>query len=175
MKREKRSYPELYRWVYSKQSLYKTLGIVDKLAVAFVSLSYFASLLLSLLSSLILTLEIFFFTFFPFVAVSLFRRLFNAPRPYELFDFAELGLPVPKSRRGSSFPSRHVFSAFLIGSILWFREPVFGFAVIASGALVAISRVLLGKHFVRDVIAGAVVGGISGVVGGILIALDVFR
>ena len=41
-----------------------------------------------------------------FAAVTLFRRIFNAPRPYEKF-----GLPpaIEKDTAGKSFPSRHVF------------------------------------------------------------------
>ena len=47
-----------------------------------------------------------------FVLVSLFRRWYSAGRPYELLDITPL---IPKDTRGKSFPSRHVFSDFIIG------------------------------------------------------------
>ena len=44
--------------------------------------------------------------------LSLFRRLYSAPRPYEVWDITPL---LKKDTRGKSFPSRHVFSVFIIG------------------------------------------------------------
>ena len=49
-----------------------------------------------------------------FVAVSIFRKCYNAKRPYEIYDFKPL---IPKDTIGKSFPSRHVFSIFVIGTI----------------------------------------------------------
>ena len=43
-----------------------------------------------------------------FVVVSVFRRIYNAPRPYEKMDITPL---IAKDKQGQSFPSRHVFSA----------------------------------------------------------------
>ena len=45
-----------------------------------------------------------------FVAVSIFRKCYNAKRPYEIYDFKPL---IPKDTIGKSFPSRHVFSIFV--------------------------------------------------------------
>lgn len=46
-----------------------------------------------------------------FIAVSVFRYIVNRPRPYEKFDMPPV---IPKDTHGRSFPSRHVFSAFII-------------------------------------------------------------
>ena len=46
-----------------------------------------------------------------FIAVSVFRYIVNRPRPYEKFDMPPV---IPKDTLGRSFPSRHVFSAFII-------------------------------------------------------------
>ena len=51
-----------------------------------------------------------------FVAVSFFRRRFNAPRPYECCAIAAL---IARDGAGKSFPSRHAFSAFAIAAS-WF-------------------------------------------------------
>ena len=105
----------------------------------------------------------------PYLAVSVFRKLFNAPRPYELYDMSELCESAPHKTEGHSFPSRHVFSAFVIGTVLSFLCLPVGIAVLVFGALLALFRVLLGIHFIRDVLAGALIGAASGLLGVLII------
>ena len=90
-----------------------------------------------------------------FVAVSVFRRLYNAKRPYEIYDFKPL---IPKDTTGKSFPSRHVFSIFVIGSSVFWYYPLSGGVVCLMGCVLAAIRVAVGVHFPKDVIAGAVIG-----------------
>jgi membrane-associated phospholipid phosphatase len=93
------------------------------------------------------------------------RYLINSPRPYEVFDIDEFKVMREERKSGRSFPSRHVFSAFLIG-MLWLPYSVpFGVAALMLGAFLGLQRVLLGIHFIRDVITGAVIGIVSGLVG----------
>ena len=68
-------------------------------------------------------------------------------------------------RAGRSFPSRHVFSAFLIGMLWCIYSVPLGIAAMLLGTYIALERVLLGIHFPRDVIAGAAIGVLSGLVG----------
>ena len=98
----------------------------------------------------------------PFVTVSIFRKLFNAPRPYQIYDFYE---KKPKSKLGSSFPSRHVFSIFLIGTLMLEASLPLSVILFLLGILLSVCRVLLGMHFIRDVLTGALVGILSGVIG----------
>ncbi|MCH5268162.1 MAG: phosphatase PAP2 family protein [Lachnospiraceae bacterium] len=93
------------------------------------------------------------------MAVSLFRRLVNAKRPYEVYGFTPL---IPKETQGKSFPSRHVFSIFVIGTTLFFVSPSHAVAIWVMGILLAIVRVISGLHFPRDVIAGAGIGIVCG-------------
>ncbi len=99
-----------------------------------------------------------------FVAVSLFRKALNAPRPYEAF-----GLPpvINKSTKGKSFPSRHAFSIFVIGMAFLATCPLpwAGWLILALGICLATVRVLAGVHFPRDVVAGALIGISCGVLG----------
>lgn len=94
-----------------------------------------------------------------FVLVSLFRKVYNAKRPYEIYGFKPL---IEKDTKGKSFPSRHVFSIFVIGSSLLWIYPYSGMLVCVMGVALAIIRVVSGVHFPKDVVAGAAIGILSG-------------
>ena len=97
-----------------------------------------------------------------FVAVSLFRLFYNAPRPYESLDIDPL---IHKTTSGKSFPSRHIFSVFMI-AMCYLRVliPV-GCILCICGLLMAVIRVLGGVHYPRDVIAGALFAVFCGIIG----------
>lgn len=97
-----------------------------------------------------------------FVLVSLFRHVFNSDRPYTKYDFEPI---VKKEKTGESMPSRHVFSAFVIGMAFLYVKPWLGVTVLALGAVMGFGRVVAGVHFPKDVIAGAIIGIASGIVG----------
>lgn len=100
--------------------------------------------------------------FVGFVLVSLMRRLINAPRPYELYTFYD---EKPKERAGRSFPSRHVYSAFAIATLTFFVSSVTGIILTVLALAMCVCRVLLGIHFIRDVVCGALIGVIAGLIG----------
>lgn len=101
-----------------------------------------------------------------FVAVSAFRRVYNAPRPYEALDIQPL---IAKDTRGKSFPSRHTFSMFMIAASWLAYQPIVGCALLTAGIVMGTIRVLGGVHFPRDVIAGALAAAAAGLVGYVLI------
>lgn len=94
-----------------------------------------------------------------FAAVSVFRVVINAPRPYEKF-----GLPptLSKETKGKSFPSRHVFSIYIIAMTVLYVYPDAGFLLGVLGLVLAAIRVVGGVHEPRDVIAGALFGILCG-------------
>ena len=47
-----------------------------------------------------------------FILVSIVRRFINSERPYTMYDFKPI---IEKNKKGESMPSRHVFSALIIG------------------------------------------------------------
>ena len=50
-----------------------------------------------------------------FIIVTAFRYMIGRKRPYEKFDVPPV---IPKDTKGKSFPSRHVFSAFMIAMMM---------------------------------------------------------
>ena len=98
----------------------------------------------------------------PFVLLSAARHALNLPRPFEVYDLEPL---LPRETPGRSFPSRHVFSIFVIGTCFCYLEPWIGGTLIGLGAVLGALRVLSAVHFERDVIVGAAVGILSGIIG----------
>ncbi|MFS1663642.1 phosphatase PAP2 family protein [Streptococcus sp. zg-JUN1979] len=94
-----------------------------------------------------------------FLLVSLFRRLYNQPRPYETWDLAPL---IIRTSKGKSMPSRHVFSATLISMCVLVSYPHFGACLLFLSLLLAICRVLGGVHYPKDVLIGYMLGIASG-------------
>lgn len=97
-----------------------------------------------------------------FVLVSIFRKQINAPRPYEVTGVTPL---IKKDTQGKSFPSRHVFSVFVVATTLYHLYISLGIFFMLLGCILAILRVIGGVHFKRDVIVGALIGILSGVIG----------
>lgn len=99
-----------------------------------------------------------------FFLVSLFRKRYSAPRPYEVWEIKPL---IHKETEGRSFPSRHVFSAFIIG-MSFFGMPSFpmlrltGILIGMLGTIMAYIRVVSGVHFFRDIAVGAGIGILFG-------------
>ena len=112
------------------------------------------------------TAIIFVSAFVGFITVTLARMLINAPRPYELYGFFE---EKPKNKSGRSFPSRHAYSAFAIATLSISFGAFLSCGLFLCAAVLCVCRVLLGIHFVRDVIAGALIGIFSGAIGLLLI------
>lgn len=61
-----------------------------------------------------------------------------------------------------SFPSGHSSAAFLFATVWHISDAGFSFLAFIWAANIAFSRVMLGVHFISDVIAGAVIGIVIG-------------
>lgn len=150
------------RWVYKNKKLMLALHLISHIAgvLAFLVFCFVATrqALISPLSLIRLCVII----GTSYVVVSLARRIINAPRPYEIYDFYT---QVPKNKKGSSFPSRHSFLIFAITTVAAPGAPIAAAILGFFGVLLAISRVLMGIHFIRDVLCGALLGVISSCLG----------
>ncbi|MCF0107010.1 MAG: phosphatase PAP2 family protein [Holdemanella sp.] len=103
------------------------------------------------------------YIFFPglfFVCLSIVRNKLSYSRPYEVLDIKPL---IKKDTKGKSFPSRHAFSIFLIGT-LWLPINLYiGIFILICGIILCIARVIGGIHFTTDVIVGMILGMLSGI------------
>ncbi|MCH5298708.1 MAG: phosphatase PAP2 family protein [Ruminococcus sp.] len=97
-----------------------------------------------------------------FVAVTLFRKICNRQRPYEKYDIKPI---VHKEKKGQSFPSRHAASEFIIAMAFLYVSPALGIVLLFVGAVMCVSRVLCGVHFIKDVLVGAALSVLIGYIG----------
>jgi membrane-associated phospholipid phosphatase len=156
---------KLYERVYSHPRLVSALYILGSVAVVYVILGF-----VTVVSALVLDgayldcAKLLALAAIPFAVVSVMRFILSSDRPYEVIDLAQFEKMRATRKKGKSFPSRHVFSAFLIGVLSFSYSLLLGIIVLALGAFIALSRVLLGIHFVKDVVVGALIGVLSGVI-----------
>lgn len=91
---------------------------------------------------------------FAFLYVSVIRHALNRKRPFELYDIPKL----IEHKNGESFPSRHSTCAAAIALAVFTVSRPWGiFAMVVSG-VIAVTRVMCGVHFVKDVLAGLLAG-----------------
>jgi undecaprenyl-diphosphatase len=88
------------------------------------------------------------------------KRRFRRPRPCEVCPhplFADVKPPDP-----FSFPSGHSMNAFAVGTVMAIHFPLLAPAALLLAVSIAASRVVLGMHYVSDVVAGSALGTLVG-------------
>jgi membrane-associated phospholipid phosphatase len=101
------------------------------------------------------------------LAAQLIKNLVNSPRPKLYFEAGTYlnfidGVTLSGS---SSFPSGHTATAFAIATVLvlMMKNKNWQLPVLMAAALVGYSRIYLAQHFLLDVIVGALLGSLSGI------------
>ena len=162
---ERAPLPEIYKRIYSSAVFSRFLGYLGHALVVFTVFAFGIGIYRAFSISQDACVRFLLAAAIPFAAVRVIRAVLDFPRPYEVYDFSGLPGGAPKSKRGRSFPSRHVLSAFLIGVLLLQYAPLLAVAVLAAGCVISVCRFLLGIHFLKDVIVGALIGIVSGILG----------
>ena len=96
------------------------------------------------------------------MAIFLFRvlkRTSRRKRPCEIEPHCWASILPPDKY---SFPSGHSITAFAVAIPLGLFYPYLETTLLAAACLIAISRIVLGMHFLSDVIAGSAIGLVLG-------------
>ena len=103
-----------------------------------------------------------------FVAVTVSRKLVNSKRPYEVYLFYT---EPPRTKKGEAHPSRHCYSASVIAVLGWIVSPWMTLGVGVLACIISVTRVVTGIHYIRDVIAGLLLGATFGALGHLILFL----
>lgn len=87
-------------------------------------------------------------------------------RPYELREGIELIISAPKDY---SFPSGHSSASFASAVAIFMSNKKLGMPALVLASVIAFSRLYLYVHFPTDVLCGALLGSLCGVLGFILV------
>ncbi len=159
---DKRKYENVTNLILKNPNRLKIFNIINSVSTIIVYLIYPIFLLVLILKQDERLWKVLFIPSISFILVSLFRKHFNAPRPYEVLNIQPI---IHKDTKGKSFPSRHVFSAFIIAMTLYYISIPIGVFLMFIGTIIATLRVVGGVHFPKDVIAGAIVGISCAIIG----------
>jgi membrane-associated phospholipid phosphatase len=102
------------------------------------------------------------------IIVEIMKALFRRSRPFVRLTQTRI---VGRQERGRSYPSGHTSQAFYMATLLS-QHLDFRFTVSVSlylvAVLVAVTRMYVGAHYPRDVLAGSILGGVLGSLGAIM-------
>ena len=150
---KKETYQNIMNFFEEHASWKSALVMMNRLCTLFVVISFPLLLLYLLIQRKPELAEVIIIPMNAFIILTVFRSLINRPRPYEKFQTPSA---IHKEKTGNSFPSRHVFSAFMIALTVFIYGPWLwvGILLLVVATLIAFIRVISGVHFVSDVLAG---------------------
>lgn len=67
------------------------------------------------------------------------------------------------SEYGLSFPSQHAMMFFFLATIICWIRPKIGYWFIGAAVLISTARVIAGVHYPGDILAGAALGAVMGI------------
>lgn len=147
-----RVYP---RWLDSFMWLVTQLG---NMLTAFIT-----AFILFILTYRRLAIEIIFGTLTLWLLVEIIKALSDRDRPFLTLDKTHV---IGWREKGDSFPSGHTTQIFFLMTLFIYRFQLgigVSIALYAVAALIGFTRIYVGAHYPRDVIAGVVLGSVWGI------------
>lgn len=97
-----------------------------------------------------------------FVLATLIRVLWFRPRPFVSLNFIPL---INQSPAEASFPSGHASFYFALSTVVFLYNKKIGIFFYISSFLIVLARVFIGIHWPSDILAGALIGILTGWIG----------
>ena len=148
-------YASIRKWFLTKEYRFKSLKFLYNILPIVVFLTYLTMMVYLVVNRDIRLVKFMAIPFVLFVAVSIFRKFENSPRPYTVLQIEPL---IKRDKIGESFPSRHVLSVSVIAVACMYINTYIGIGMCVVAILIAVIRVVSGVHFIKDVVCGALIG-----------------
>ena len=161
-------------WVFLSFNLrWSRPGWLDRIMLGFTQIgsgiaAFGIALILFLAGNRLLAYELILGTLTLWLVVELMKFLIHRSRPYIKMTQTRI---VGYQPRGRSFPSGHTSQAFFMATLVtqYVHSSVWVVLLLYTTALlVGITRMYVGAHYPRDVLAGAVLGTVWGLLGAIV-------
>ncbi len=155
-----RFYEKINNYMCSHPDFLRRILLLDKLITIISLISYPVCLIYIFLTNHALIFRVFLVPFISFLMVSVVRKYLPFKRPHELYNIKPL---TGNPKEGRAFPSRHTFSVFMLAETYLFAisDPIAAVFYI-MGIAMALCRVLLGAHEIKDVTAACIVALLCG-------------
>jgi undecaprenyl-diphosphatase len=98
------------------------------------------------------------------IVTTVIRHFYDHLRPMDFYHFVSL---IPES--GNSFPSGHMTFLFALATTVYFLNKRWGWYAYGLSFLVGVARIFVGVHWPWDILGGAAIGILSGVIVHILV------
>lgn len=89
---------------------------------------------------------------------------YDRPRPYMDLTPTNKLIPLSADENLQSFPSGHALFFFALSAVIYSFNKKLGIFFLACSALMSIARIFVGVHWPSDILAGAILGIIIGVI-----------
>ena len=97
-----------------------------------------------------------------YIITEIIKRLYFSPRPYLILD--DVKKIITENHDYQSFPSGHTTIFFALATAIYFFNKKWGIVCFVLAILVGLSRMFVGVHWPIDILGGAVIGIISGII-----------
>lgn len=152
-------YQSVLNWCRTNKTKEKLLTLLCRYSPISVIIIYLGTISYLVFQHDSRLIKVLLYPFLALLTITLMRKLYNCPRPADMYSIH----PLIKHHQGESFPSRHTGSAVIIAfSCLYISYPL-GLLCFIIAMYVGVSRVIAGVHFIKDVVAGAVISTILGI------------
>lgn len=101
-----------------------------------------------------------------FVVTVIINLFYKKQRPYQKFKFEPItsNFFSLRTNEPNSFPSRHAITFTSVATVIFVFNPVVGLMLLVVTVMTGIARVILGYHWPADILAGLILGSITGYV-----------
>jgi undecaprenyl-diphosphatase len=83
-------------------------------------------------------------------------------RPFYAHEEIQVLIPSPLSEIFQSFPSGHTIFFFALATVVYLKDKKCGAVFYGAALIIGVSRVAVGVHYPSDILAGAVLGIMTG-------------
>ena len=101
-----------------------------------------------------------------YIICEIIGYFYKKPHPYQKLGFSVISswLFSFKDQKPDSWPSQHASAAMAISAVILFYSFPWGLVSVFTALMMGTARIILGYHYISDIIAGWVIGAISGLI-----------